>query len=134
MAMFLFTHAIEHDQPIKVFNYDNMERDFTYINDIVEGIQLVINKPIKPRIERKKLYKIYNIGNNNSFKLLDFIKEIEVNLGKEAKKTMMPIQPGDVERTWANVYPLICDYGYKLNNSIKDGVNAYIEWYKIFYN
>jgi UDP-glucuronate 4-epimerase len=134
MAMFLFTDAIENNQPIKVFNYGKMERDFTYINDIVEGVQRVVNKSIEERIERKELYKIYNIGNNSSLKLLDFIKEIEINLGKEAKKTMMAIQPGDVERTWANVEPLIKDYGYKPNTSIKVGVKEFVEWYKIFYN
>jgi UDP-glucuronate 4-epimerase len=134
MAMFLFTDAIENDQPIKVFNYGKMERDFTYINDIVEGVQHVVNKSLEERIERNELYKIYNIGNNNSLRLLDFIKEIEINLGKEAKKTMMVIQPGDVERTWANVDPLIKDYGYKPNTSIKDGVKEFVEWYKIFYN
>jgi UDP-glucuronate 4-epimerase len=134
MAMFLFTDAIENDKPIKVFNYGKMERDFTYINDIVEGVQRIVNKPLEERIERKELYKIYNIGNNNSLKLLDFIKEIEINLGKEAKKTMKAIQPGDVERTWANVNTLIKDYGYKPNTSIKDGVKAFVEWYKIFYN
>lgn len=133
MAMFLFTDAIENDQPIKVFNYGKMERDFTYINDIVEGVQHVVNKSLEERIERKELYKIYNIGNNNSLRLLDFIKEIEINLGKEAKKTMMAIQPGDVESTWANVDPLIKDYGYKPNTSIKDGVKEFVEWYKIFY-
>jgi UDP-glucuronate 4-epimerase len=133
MAMFLFTDAIENDHPIKVFNYGKMERDFTYINDIVEGLQRVVNKPIEEIIERKELYKIYNIGNNNSLKLVDFIKEIEINLGKEAKKTMMAIQPGDVERTWANVEPLIKDYDYKPNTSIKDGVKKFVEWYKKFY-
>ena len=134
MAMFLFTDAIQNDLPIKVFNYGKMERDFTFINDIVEGIQRVVNKSVDERIEWKELYKVYNIGNNNSMKLLDFIEEIEINLGKVAKKTMMTMQPGDVERTWANVDPLIKDYGYKPNTSIKNGVREFVEWYKIFYN
>ncbi len=134
MAMFLFTDAIENGQAIKIFNHGKMARDFTYINDIVEGIQCVVNKSIEERIEKKELYKVYNIGNNSSLKLLDFIKEIEINLGKESKKIMMEMQPGDVERTWANVDLLINDYGYKPNTSIKDGVKKFVEWYKIFYN
>lgn len=134
MAMFLFTDAIENDQPIKIFNHGKMARDFTYIDDIVEGVQCVVNKPTEERIEKKELYKIYNIGNNSSLKLLDFIKEIEINLGKEAKQTMMDIQPGDVERTWANVDSLIKDYDYKPNTSIEVGVREFVEWYKIYYN
>ena len=79
------------------------------------------------------LYKLYNIGNNNSVKLLDFIKEIELNLGKESKKEMLPMQPGDVERTWANVDDLIKDYNYSPNTSIKEGVKSFVNWYKIYY-
>ncbi len=134
MAMFLFTDAIHKGQPIKIFNHGNMSRDFTFINDIVEGIQCVVNKSIEERIEKKELYKVYNIGNNSSLKLLDFIKEIEINLGKEAKKIMMDIQPGDVERTWANVDLLIKDYNYRPNTSIQKGVKEFVNWYKAFYN
>ncbi|WP_248722981.1 NAD-dependent epimerase [Seonamhaeicola sp. ML3] len=135
MAMFLFTEAIVNNSPIKVFNYGKMERDFTYIDDIVEGIVRILEKNTEPRItEEEQLYKIYNIGNNNSVKLLDFIKEIEQNLGVEAKKNMMPIQPGDVERTWANVDDLMRDYNYRPNTSIKDGVKVFINWYKEYYN
>lgn len=133
MAMFLFTDAIINDRAIKVFNYGKMERDFTYIDDIVEGIVRIIEKDTAPRIDNNKLYKVYNIGNNNSVKLLDFINEIEQNLGTEAKKDMMPIQPGDVERTWANVDDLIRDYDYRPNTSIKDGVKAFIDWFKVYY-
>ena len=134
MAMFLFTDAIHKGQPIKIFNHGNMSRDFTFINDIVEGIQCVVNKSIEERIEKKELYKVYNIGNNSSLKLLDFIKEIEINLGKEAKKIMMDIQPGDVERTWANVDLLIKDYNYRPNTSIQKGVKEFVNWYKAYYN
>ncbi|WP_179319871.1 NAD-dependent epimerase [Winogradskyella helgolandensis] len=134
MAMFLFTDAIVNDRPIKVFNHGNMERDFTYIDDIVEGVVRIIEKaPIK-RIESNEFYKIYNIGNNNSVKLLDFIKEIELNLDKVAQKDMMEMQPGDVERTWADVDELIKDYDYKPNTSIKHGVKSFIDWYKEYYN
>lgn len=128
MALFLFTKAITENKSIKVFNYGKMERDFTYIDDIVEGVVRIIEKPVKDR-----LYKVYNIGNNNSVKLMDFIKEIEINLGKEAIKDMLPIQPGDVERTWANVDDLIKDYDYKPNTSVKDGIKSFVDWYKKFY-
>ena len=133
MAMFLFTDAIVKNKPIKVFNYGKMERDFTYIDDIVEGVVRILEHPNKERIEKNDLYKVYNIGNNNSVKLLDFIKEIEINLETEAEKNMLPIQPGDVERTWANVDDLIKDYDYKPNTSISHGVKAFVEWYKTYY-
>ena len=134
MAMFLFTDAIVNDRPIKVFNHGNMERDFTYIDDIVEGVVRVIEKSPTKRIESNEFYKIYNIGNNNSVKLLDFIKEIELNLDKIAKKDMMEMQPGDVERTWADVDELIKDYDYRPNTSIKHGVKSFIDWFKDYYN
>ncbi|MDP5081731.1 MAG: NAD-dependent epimerase [Winogradskyella sp.] len=134
MAMFLFTDAIINDRPIKVFNHGNMERDFTYIDDIVEGVVRIIEKPTQNRIDSNTYYKVYNIGNNNSVKLLDFIKEIEINLDTEAKKNMLPIQPGDVERTWADVDQLIKDYDYRPNTPIKTGVKSFIDWYKAYYN
>ena len=133
MAMFLFTDAIVNDRPIKVFNHGKMERDFTYIDDIVEGVVRIIEKPTAERIDNNDLYKVYNIGNNNSVKLLDFIKEIEFNLDKTADKNMMPIQPGDVERTWADVSRLIEDYDYRPNTSIKEGVKSFVNWYKGYY-
>ncbi|WP_178988436.1 NAD-dependent epimerase [Winogradskyella schleiferi] len=134
MAMFLFTDAIVNDRPIKVFNHGNMERDFTYIDDIVEGVVRIIEKSPAKRIEANNLYKVYNIGNNNSVKLLDFIKEIELNLDKVATKNMMEMQPGDVERTWADVDELIKDYDYSPNTSIKHGVKSFIDWFKRYYN
>jgi len=133
MAMFLFTDAIVNDRPIKVFNHGKMERDFTYVDDIVEGVVRIIEKSPQQRIDTNALYKVYNIGNNNSVKLLDFIKEIEVNLDKVAAKDMMPMQPGDVERTWADVDQLIKDYDYSPNTSIKEGVKAFIDWFKGYY-
>ena len=133
MAMFLFTDAIVKNKPIKVFNHGNMERDFTYIDDIVEGVVRICEKPTQERVDEGLFYKIYNIGNNNSVKLLDFIKEIEINLGKQADKKMMPIQPGDVEKTWADVDQLISDYDYRPNTSIQKGVKAFIDWYKDYY-
>ncbi|XLS30784.1 NAD-dependent epimerase [Flavobacteriaceae bacterium M23B6Z8] len=133
MAMFLFTKAITEDKPIKVFNYGKMERDFTYIDDITEGVVRIIEKPIEDRKEAGVLYKVYNIGNNNSVKLMDFIQAIENNLGKEAIKEMLPIQPGDVERTWANVDDLIKDYDYHPDTSVAQGVKKFVEWYQDFY-
>jgi UDP-glucuronate 4-epimerase len=133
MAMFLFTKAITEDKPIKVFNYGKMERDFTYIDDITEGVVRVIEKPVEESVSKGELYKVYNIGNNNSVKLMDFIKAIEENLGKEAEKNMLPIQPGDVERTWANVDDLIKDYDYQPATSVQKGVKKFVEWYKDFY-
>ena len=133
MAMFLFTDAIVNDRPIEVFNHGKMERDFTYIDDIVEGVVRIIEKSPQIRIDNNEYYKIYNIGNNNSVKLLDFIKEIEINLEKVANKNMLPMQPGDVERTWADVDELIKDYDYRPNTSIKDGVKSFINWFKAYY-
>lgn len=134
MAMFLFTDAIVNDKPIKVFNHGKMERDFTYVDDIVEGVVRIIEKSVDERHTNAELYKVYNIGNNNSVKLLDFIKEIEVNLNTTAEKNMMSIQPGDVERTWADVDQLIKDYDYRPNTSIKEGVKSFVQWYKEYYN
>ena len=99
MALFLFTKAILNDQPIKVFNNGNLSRDFTYIDDIIDGVEATLLKPSK----NKQLYKLYNIGNSQPVQLLDFIKAIEKSTGKTAKKLMMPMQAGDVNRTWANV-------------------------------
>jgi UDP-glucuronate 4-epimerase len=132
--MFLFTDAIINDRPIKVFNHGKMERDFTYVDDIVEGIVRICESSSSEKIEKNKLYKVYNIGNNNSVKLLDFIREIEFNLKKTAEKIMLPIQPGDVEKTWADVDQLIEDYDYQPNTSIKDGVKSFIDWFKVYYN
>ncbi|OBQ54098.1 NAD-dependent epimerase [Tamlana sp. s12] len=133
MAMFLFTDAIMKNKPIKVFNHGNLERDFTYIDDIAKGVVRIIEKKPEERIKNNEFYKLYNIGNNNSVKLLDFIKEIECNLGITATKNMLPMQPGDVERTWANVDELINDYDYRPNTSIKEGVKSFIDWYISYY-
>jgi len=129
MAIFLFTDAIMNDRPIKVFNHGKMQRDFTYVDDIVEGVARIIEKPITDR----KLYEIYNIGNNNSVQLSEFIEAIEHHLNKKAEKDMLPMQPGDVERTWADVDDLIADYDYRPDTSVNDGVRKFVEWYKNYY-
>ncbi len=133
MAMFLFTEAMIKGNPIKVFNNGNMERDFTYIDDIVEGVVRILEKEPTDRKAMPELYKIYNIGNNQSVKLLDFIEAVEKSLGIVAKKEMLPMQPGDVAKTWANVDDLINDYDYRPNTSIKKGVDSFIAWYEKYY-
>jgi UDP-glucuronate 4-epimerase len=127
MALFLFTKAIIEDESIDVYNYGKMQRDFTYIDDIVNGIYKIINS------EKRKKYNIYNIGNNNTVELMDFITCIEKKLGKTAKKNMLPIQPGDVSKTWANVDKLVKDYNYKPSTKIKDGIDRFIDWYLDYY-
>ena len=133
MAMFLFTDAILKGSPIKVFNHGNLERDFTYIEDITEGVVRVIEKPVVSRIENGEQYKVYNIGNSQSVKLMDFIKAIEQTLDTKAEMKMLPMQPGDVEKTWANVDDLIRDYDYQPNTPIREGVRAFIKWYRSYY-
>ncbi|MEH6770800.1 NAD-dependent epimerase [Maribacter arcticus] len=133
MAMFLFTDAIVNNKPIKVFNNGKLERDFTYIDDITEGVVRIIQKPMADKSDKENLFKIYNIGNSKSVKLMDFITAIEESLGTTAKKDMYPMQPGDVERTWANVDDLIADYDYRPNTPIKSGVQQFVDWYKTYY-
>ncbi|HAF28038.1 MAG TPA: NAD-dependent epimerase [Bacteroidales bacterium] len=139
MALFIFTKAILEDKPIDVYNYGNMQRDFTYIDDIVNGIVKVLENPPKgkEKIENPSVsvapYKIYNIGNSTPVKLIDFIDAIEIALNKKAIRNLMPIQAGDVEKTWADVTDLIEDLGYKPATDINYGVSKFIEWYKSYY-
>ena len=130
MSPILFADAIAQGEAIKVFNNGDMERDFTYIDDIVVGVVTIIEKPVT---EFRPMYKIYNIGNNNSVKLMDFIATIEKYMGKEAKKEMYPMQMGDVQRTWADVSELMKDYNYKPSTSIEEGIKQFITWYKEYY-
>jgi len=129
MAMFLFTDAIFHNKPIKVFNNGELYRDFTYVDDIIEGVVLTLLNDT----EDKTPYKIYNIGNSTPVKLLDFITEIEECTGIEAKKEFLPMQPGDVEKTWADVSLLQEEYGYNPKTSIKEGISNFVNWYKKYY-
>ena len=143
MALFLFTKAILEERPIDVYNYGEMLRDFTYIDDIVEGLVRVLDHPPAGNPEwsgktpdpgsSKAPYKIYNIGNNNPVKLMDFIDAIEKKLGRKARKNMLPIQPGDVPATYADVTDLIDDMGYKPATSIEEGIGRFIDWYRTFY-
>jgi len=144
MALFIFTRAILEGKPISVFNHGNMQRDFTYVDDIVEGIvRVMMNIPQKNEEWQQSIsdvsasgapYKIYNIGNNAPVRLTDFIEAIEKELGKEAIKELLPLQPGDVPATYADVSDLVRDVGYKPNTTVADGVKKFIEWYKWYYN
>ncbi|MBN1406488.1 MAG: NAD-dependent epimerase [Calditrichaceae bacterium] len=143
MALFIFTKAILENKPIDVYNHGNMQRDFTYVDDIVEGIIRVTNcVPTGNKAWSGETpdpgtspapYKIYNIGNNAPVKLLDFIEAIEKALGKRAKKNLMPIQPGDVPATYADVEDLIKDVDYKPSTPIQLGINKFVEWFKEYY-
>lgn len=143
MAMFLFTKAIIEGESIKVFNNGNMKRDFTYIDDIVEGVTRVIDRPAKPNErwcglnpESKSStapYRIYNIGNNNPVMLTEFIDQIEANLGVKGNKEFLPLQEGDVPMTWADVDDLKVDVGYEPTTQIDKGVAEFIHWYKNYY-
>lgn len=130
MALFLFTRAILDGDAIKVFNNGKMERDFTYIDDIVEGVTKIIEDKYIGADNEKSKYRIYNIGNNKSVKLMDFIKALEKSLNIDAKKEFLPMQPGDVEKTWANVDNLANDYGYKPNTPVEYGISKFVAWYK----
>lgn len=134
MAMFLFTDAIVNGRKIKVFNNGNLERDFTYVDDIVEGVIRIIEDQKRIESGNNADDRVYNIGNSNSVKLMDFITQIEEELGVEAKKEFLPMQPGDVPKTWANVDDLIRDYQYRPKTTVQTGVHNFITWFKEYYN
>jgi UDP-glucuronate 4-epimerase len=143
MALFLFTKAILENQPIKVFNNGEMQRDFTYIDDIVEGVVRVMNIVPGPDPDWSSRtpnpssscapYKLYNIGNNNPVPLMAFVEAIEKALGQKAQKEFLPLQPGDVPATYADVDDLIADTGFKPSTPIQEGINNFIAWYKGYY-
>jgi len=143
MALFLFTKAISEGKPITVFNHGKMQRDFTYIDDIIEGVVRVMARLPEPNPAWRgdnpdpgtsyAPYKIYNIGNNNPVELLEFIKEIENALGREAQKEFLDLQPGDVPATYADVDDLMQDVGFKPETSIATGIRRFIEWYQEYY-
>jgi UDP-glucuronate 4-epimerase len=143
MALFLFTEAILEDRPIQVFNYGRMQRDFTYIDDIIEGVHRVCfhiptagedwDSAHPDPGSSPGPYRIYNIGNNNSVSLMRYIETVEKVLGKEAKKEYLPMQPGDVPATFADVDDLVRDVGFKPTTSIEDGISSFISWYREYY-
>lgn len=143
MSLFMFTRNILEGKPIDVFNYGNHRRDFTYIDDIVEGVIRVIDRPAQantgwsgdnpdPGTSRAP-YRLYNIGNNNPVNLLTFIEILEKCLNKEATKNFLPLQPGDVPDTYADVSDLVNDLGYKPTTLLETGINNFVEWYRDFY-
>ena len=143
MALFLFTKAALEGRFIDVFNYGEMLRDFTYVDDIVEGVTRIIDNPAQPNPEwsgkqpdpstSSSPYKIYNIGNNDPVKLTDFIEAIENALGKKIQKNMMPLQAGDVPATYANVDDLVRDLDYKPSTSVQKGIDNFVAWYREFF-
>ena len=143
MALFLFTKAILEDKPIHVFNNGQMQRDFTYIDDIIEGVVRVMGKlpEANPGWDgdapdpgtSSAPYKVYNIGNNNPVELIKFIEVIESVLGKKARKEFMDMQPGDVAATYADVDDLMADVGFKPATPIETGIKRFAEWFKEFY-
>ncbi|HBR18567.1 MAG TPA: capsular biosynthesis protein CpsI [Deltaproteobacteria bacterium] len=140
MALFIFTKAILEGKPIDVFNYGKMQRDFTYIDDIIEGVVRVIAIIPEPDIKWSgnapdpsssyAPYRLYNIGNNNPVELMRFIEVLEDCLGRKAKKNLLPMQAGDVPATYADVDDLMKDVGFKPKTPIEDGIRKFVEWYK----
>ncbi len=143
MALFKFTEAILRNNPIDVYNHGQMRRDFTYIDDIVEGIVRLIKRIPEPNPDwsgdapdpgsSPAPYRLYNIGNNEPVQLMDFIAAIENALGRKAKKNMLPMQAGDVPATYADVNDLVRDVGFKPETSIEEGIKRFIEWYREYY-
>ena len=143
MALFLFTKAILEDRPIDVFNFGKMQRDFTYIDDIIEGIVRVLDRLPAPNPDWNSdapdpgssycPYKIYNIGNNKPVELSHFIEVIEDCLGKKARKNLLPMQPGDVPATYADIDDLIKDVGFRPATTLEDGIPEFIKWYREYF-
>ena len=133
MAPMLFAKAILADKPIKVFNNGNLSRDFTYIEDIVEGIVRVIDKAPTATAEHPVAAKVYNIGHGEPMQLMDFIHTLETALGKKAAMQMLPMQKGDVYTTYADTTNLAKDMGYCPKESLKDGISKFVEWYKAYF-
>ena len=143
MALFLFTKSILEGKPIDVFNYGNHRRDFTYIDDIVEGVIRTLGHVAEPNeswsgdapdaASSLAPYRLYNIGNNSPVELMRYIEVLENCLGKKAEKNLLPLQPGDVPDTYADVQALVDDVDYKPATSVEDGIARFVEWYRDFY-
>jgi len=143
MALFKFTKAILANESIPVFNYGKHRRDFTYIDDIVEGVVKILDKPATRNPEwsndnpdsatSKSPWRIYNIGNNKPVDLMDYIEAIENSLGKTAKKELLPLQLGDVPDTYADIKDLVDQYDYKPSTIIEEGITNFINWYKKYH-
>lgn len=143
MALFKFTKAILEEQPIDVFNDGNMKRDFTYIDDIVEGTIRAVEKVATPNVAwlgsapdpgtSSAPYRIYNLGNHQPVELLFFIETLENCLGKKAKKNLLPLQPGDLPETCADLSDVVADLGFKPHTRIEDGIQKFVDWYREYY-
>jgi UDP-glucuronate 4-epimerase len=138
MALFLFTKAILENRPIDVFNYGDMRRDFTYIDDIVEGVVRVADRTPSPASREhpgtsSAPYRVYNIGNSDPISLMDMIGILEKALGKVAQKNLLPMQPGDVAATFADVEELERDTGFRPKTSLEDGLLAFVRWYRDYF-
>ena len=144
MALFIFTRKILAGEPIDVFNFGHHRRDFTYVDDIVEGVIRTLDKVAEPNSAWNgdapdsatsiSPYRLYNIGSNNPIELLRYIEVLEDCLGKKAEKNLLPIQPGDVPDTYANVDALVQDVGYKPSTPIEQGIANFVEWYREYYH
>ena len=144
MSPFLFVRAILEGKPLKIFNQGRHRRDFTFIDDIVEGVVRVLDRAAAPHAEWSGLhpdpatgrapYRVYNIGNSEPVELLDYIELIEKAIGKTTEKILLPLQPGDVEHTYADVTDLEQNTGYRPKVSIVDGIERFVAWYRCFYN
>jgi UDP-glucuronate 4-epimerase len=143
MALFLFTDAILKGRPIDVFNHGEMQRDFTYIDDIVEGVIRVAARPAQPNPlwsgatpdpgSSFAPWRVYNIGNHSPVELLHFIRTIEEKLGRKAQLNLLPLQPGDVPATCADVADLMQDVGFQPATQIEAGISRFIDWYREYY-
>ena len=144
MALQKFARAIMNDEPIKVFNFGKHQRDFTYIDDIIEGIIRIMGRPAPQNTNwdsnnpdpatSSAPYRVYNIGNNNPVELMDYIESLETSRGKTAVKELLPLQPGDVPDTYADVDDLVEEFGYKPCMSVKQGVENFVVWYREYNN
>lgn len=143
MALFKFTKAILEGRPIQVYNYGRHRRDFTYIDDIVEGVIRVLDKPAEPDLQwsghalgsatSRAPWRVYNIGNHQPVELMDYIAAIENALGIKAEKELLPMQPGDVPDTYADIEDLVSQFNYRPSTSVDKGVGNFIRWYRDFY-
>jgi len=144
MAYFKFVQAIATGQAINVYNFGKMKRDFTYIDDIIEGVVRVMRQPPSQPLSEisntphplnsQALYRLYNLGNNNPIELMEFIQAIEQALGKPAKMNFLPMQPGDVLTTYADVSDLMRDTGFKPTISLEIGIQRFVQWYRAHQN
>jgi UDP-glucuronate 4-epimerase len=144
MALFKFARAMLAGEKIQVFNYGKHSRDFTYVDDIVEGVVRVLDRPAKPNLHWSgdnpdpgtslAPWRVYNIGNNNRVELMDYIEALENSMGIKAEKELLPLQPGDVQDTYAAVDDLVEEFGYKPLMNVKQGVENFVKWYKEYNN